>query len=164
MRGVSILASLGLSVLAFGAGGGPAMSQEASEDLLQADEGTFASTDLNSDGKIARREVIHFVDLVFLSIDADGDETVTLEEFKAWDTGYVHAAAAMDKAEAFDQGKEAVYQALDLNEDRTVEHEEMSTAALYYFYTADVDKSRFLDQEEFTQEFEVLKNLRAPLE
>jgi Ca2+-binding EF-hand superfamily protein len=164
MRGVSILASLGLSVLAFGAGGGPAMSQEASEDLLQADEGTFASTDLNSDGKIARREVIHFVDLVFLSIDADGDETVTLEEFKAWDTGYLHAATAMDKTDAFDQAKEEVYQELDLNEDGTVEHDEMSAAALYYFYTADVDKSRFLDQEEFTQEFAVLKNLRAPLE
>ena len=66
--------------------------------------------------------------------------------------------------EAFDQSKEAVYQELDLNKDGTLEHDEMSAAALYFFYGADVDKSRFLDQEEFTQEFAVLKNLRAPLE
>jgi hypothetical protein len=40
----------------------------------------------------------------------------------------------------------------------------MSAAALYFFHTADVDKSRFLDQEEFTQEFAVRKTLRSALE
>jgi Ca2+-binding EF-hand superfamily protein len=141
------------------------MSQEAaSEPLLQADERTFASADLNNDGKITRGEVVHFVDFVFLSVDFGGNGQVTPEEFKAWDIGYVQVAAAMGKTAAFDQSKEAVYRELDLNDDGIIEHEEMSAAALYFFYTADVDKSRFLDQEEFTQEFEVLKNLRAPLE
>lgn len=111
-----------------------------------------------------RREVIHFVDLVFLSIDAGGNEQVTLEEFMTWDTGHVQAAAAMGKTEAFEQSKQDVYQELDLNKDGMVEHEEMPAAALYYFYTADIDQSRFLDQEEFTQEFAVLKTLRSALE
>ena len=48
----------------------------------------------------------------------------------------------------------------DLNGDSMIEHPEMSAAMLYFFYTADVDQSRFLDQEEFA----VLKALRAPLE
>ena len=73
-------------------------------------------------------------------------------------------ATAMGKTKAFDQGKQDVYHELDLNDDGIIEHEEMSAGALYFFYKADVDKSRFLDQEEFTQEFAVLKTLRSTLE
>ena len=151
MRGIGTVAGLGALAIALSAWSDPAMSQDqGAEDLRHADERTFASADLNDDGKITRGEVVHFVDFVFLSVDFGGNGQVTLEEFKAWDIGYVDAAVAMGKTKVFDQGKQDVYHELDLNEDGMVEHEEMSAAALYYFYTADVDKSRFLDQEEFT--------------
>lgn len=67
MRGMGTVAGLGALAIALSAWSDPATSQDAgAEELRQADQGTFASADLNSDGKIARREVIHFVDLVFL--------------------------------------------------------------------------------------------------
>jgi hypothetical protein len=60
------------------------MSQEAaSEPLRQADQRTFASADLDNDGKITRGEVARFVDFVFLSVDFGGNGQLTLEEFKA---------------------------------------------------------------------------------
>lgn len=70
----------------------------------------------------------------------------------------------MGKTDDVNQAKEEVFKELDLNEDGAVEHEEMSAAMLYLYYRADVDQSRFLDQEEFTQEFKVLKTVRVALE
>jgi hypothetical protein len=70
----------------------------------------------------------------------------------------------MDKSEAVERAKEAVFEELDLNEDGTVDHGEMSAASLYFFYRADVDQSRALDQSEFTEEFRILKTIRAALE
>lgn len=141
------------------------MSQgSASDALREADEGTFAAADLNSDGRITRAEHIHFADLVVLSIDGAGDGTVTLEEFLGWDPGYVYAAGKINKVEAVEEAKEDIFKELDLNEDGTVDHGEMSAASLYFFYRADVDQSRALDQKEFTEEFRILKTMRAAFE
>jgi Ca2+-binding EF-hand superfamily protein len=93
-----------------------------------------------------------------------GDGTVTLEEFLGWDPGYVYAAGKINKVEAVEEAKEDIFKELDLNEDGTVDHSEMSAASLYFFYRADVDQSRALDQKEFTEEFRILKTMRAAFE
>ena len=56
--------SLGLSMFL---GIGNALGGE--EDIRATDAGIFKSADLNGDGRISRREMIHFTDLAFISID-----------------------------------------------------------------------------------------------
>jgi EF hand len=90
MPRTSSAALVGLLLTAAWCDATPALSEGAASDALrEADRGTFAAADLNGDGKITRPEHVHFTDLVFLSIDGAGDEAVTLEEFLAWDPGYV---------------------------------------------------------------------------
>ena len=129
------------------------MSQgSASDALREADEGTFAAADLNSDGRITRAEHIHFTDLVFLSIDGAGDGTVTLEEFLGWDPGYVYAAGKINKVEAVEEAKERSTTARCRLPASTFSTGPTST------------QSRALDQKEFTEEFRILKTLRAAFE
>src|SRR3546814_4768513 len=53
---------------------GAAIHPAAAQGIEAIDTGIFKSADINNDGKISRREIIHFADLVFLSTDANGDD------------------------------------------------------------------------------------------
>ena len=46
----------------------------AAADIDAVNDGVFKSADLNRDGEISRREIIHFTDIVFLSVDANNDD------------------------------------------------------------------------------------------
>jgi hypothetical protein len=128
--------------------------------LRQADDGLFAAADLNGDGKISRREHIHFADLVFLSMDADGDGSLTPAEFLAWDPGYIQAAEQAGRTKALADAKEDVFEELDLNDDKSLDHDEMSAASLRMFYQADTDRNRVLSRKEFFEEFYIVKTVR----
>jgi EF hand len=154
-------AAILLGLCAFmGAGHSPA----AAQDIGAIDDGIFKSADLNGDGKISRREILHFTDLVFLSADTDGDDTLTVEEFLKWDPGYLFIAEQAGKAVQLNTAKRDVYEAMDINDDESLEHDEFSAASLYDFYSADKDSDRTLSQEEFIGEYRMVNAVRSAIE
>lgn len=136
----------------------------AEQDIGTVDEGVFKSADLNADGKISRRELLHFTDLVFLSADTDGDDVLTIEEFLKWDPGYLFIAEQRDKTVQLNTAKREIYEAMDINSDGSLEHDEFSAASLYDFYGADKNSDRALDQDEFIGEYRLVKTVRAAIE
>ena len=156
-----IAAAILLGVCALiGVGHSPA----AAQDVGPIDDGIFKSADLNGDGKISRREILHFTDLVFLSADTDGDDTLTVEEFLKWDPGYLFIAEQTGKTVQLNTAKRDVYAAMDINGDGSLDHDEFSAASLYDFYSADKNSDRTLSQEEFIGEYRVVKAVRAAIE
>lgn len=133
----------------------------ASAEMSSVDSGFFKSVDLNNDGKISREEILHYIDQVFLSMDANSDDTLTGEEFLAWDPGYLHLAEQAKKTDQLKAAKQAIYKSRDLNADGTLDHDEFSASGLYDFYKADMDKNRTLNQSEFLEEYSILKAVRA---
>lgn len=124
------------------AGVGLGSNPAASQDLGSIDLGIFRSADLNLDGKITRGEIVRFGDLVFLSMDANGDEALTVEEFQVWDPGYVALAERSGKVAGLNAAKQEVFRLRDLNGDGRLEHDENSVSSLYDFYKADADRNR----------------------
>jgi hypothetical protein len=133
----------------------------AAQDNGSIDLGIVRSADLNRDGKITRGEIVRFADLVFLSMDANGDEALTFEEFRAWDPGYVALAERSGRAAALDAAKREVFGLRDLNGDGRLELDEHSVSSLYDFYKADADRNRSLSQREFLEEYRLVKEVRA---
>lgn len=130
-------------------------------ELEKLDHGTFVSVDLNNDKKISRQEILHYADLVFLSMDSDSNDELTKKEFSAWDAGYLQLAERMGRKSQFDQAKNEVFSSRDLNGDSKLIHDEFSASALYDFYKADANKDRTLSKEEFLNNYYTLKSLRA---
>lgn len=151
--------SLGLSMFI---GIGNALAGE--EDIRATDAGIFKSADLNGDGRISRREIIHFTDLAFISIDTNDDDVLTIEEFLKWDPGYTAIADKRGKLSQFNAAKRAVYEQTDLNGDGRLDHDEASVASLYDFYKADVNHDRTLSQDEFIGEYRILKISRSAIQ
>lgn len=141
-----------------------AMSPAAAQDLAATDDGVFKSADLNGDGKISRRENIHFADLVFLSVDTNNDDVLTIEEFLQWDPGYLSIAEKTGKTAELNSAKQEVFKLLDINGDGSLDHDEFSAAMLYDFYRADVNSDRTLSQDEFIGEFRIVKTVRSAIE
>jgi Ca2+-binding EF-hand superfamily protein len=139
-------------------------SLAGNEDLRATDAGIFKSADLNGDGKISRREIIHFTDIAFISIDANNDDVLTVEEFLQWDPGYVAIAEKRGKTTQLNAAKRNIYKEADLNGDGSLDHDEFSVASLYDFYKADVNHDRTLNQDEFISEYRILKVSRAAIE
>lgn len=151
--------SLGLSMFL---GIGNALAGE--EDIHATDAGIFKSADLNGDGKISRREIIHFTDLAFISIDTNDNDVLTIEEFLQWDPGYTALADKRGKLSQFNAAKREVYKETDLNGDGRLDHDEASVASLYDFYKADVNHDRTLSQDEFIGEYRILKISRSAVQ
>lgn len=131
------------------------------QDMGAIDVSIFKSADLNHDGKISRREILHYGDLVFLSMDVDNNDTLTLEEFIQWDPGYFVLANEIGKTSQFNAAKQGIFKIRDINNSGSIEHDEFSTFVLYDFYKADTDRNSFLSQHEFINEYRMLKSLRA---
>lgn len=131
------------------------------QDLAAADARIFKTVDVNGDGKISRREQLHFSDLAFLSMDHDSDDILTPFEIAAWDLGYLQVARQAGKADAYEQGKREAFQACDLTEDGKLLAEEFSVCLLYDFYKADRDKDGALSKAEFLEDYRVVQALRS---
>lgn len=151
------LAALFSMTLSLGAT--PACAAEA--ELESLDHGIFVSADLNDDKKISRQEILHYADLLFLSMDGDSNDELTRKEFAAWDVGYLQLAERMGRGAQFDQAKNEVFASRDLNGDNKLIHDEFSASAIYDFYKADANKDRMLSKEEFLNNYHTLKVLRA---
>lgn len=140
------------------------VGQARAESLQDVDALTFKSIDLNGDGKISRREFMRFSDLSSLSMDVNNDELISVEELLAWGTGYSHLAQQTGKGAAVDEAKRQLFNSCDLNKDGKLHIDEFSVCALYDFYKADLDKDGALNRTEFTEEFRIIKMLRAALQ
>lgn len=136
----------------------------AEQDVRAIDSGLFKSTDINGDGKVSRKEIIHYADLVFISMDANGDETLTYEEFLQWDPGYGTLADESGKREEFNKAKQAAFKSKDLNKNGRLEYDEFSVSALYDFYRADANQNGSLSQDELIQNYQIIKDVRSAIE
>lgn len=143
---------------------GAAQGASADTGFEEADQGIFSSADINQDGKISRREILHYTDLVFLSMKSGNGDELRWKEFSGWDAGYLHLAEKMGRTSEFAAAKKEVFSMRDLNGDGVLTYEEFSTSALYDFYKADQNKDGMLSKAEFLGDYAILKTLRAALQ
>lgn len=144
-------------------GGAPAASANTAE-MEEIDKGIFQSVDLNKDSKISRREILHYTDLVFLSMKSGKDDELRWKEFSGWDPGYLYLAEKTGRTAQFNTAKKTIFASRDLNGDGILTYDEFSTSSLYDFYKADKNKDGMLDKDEFLDHYAILQATRATLQ
>lgn len=80
-------------------------------------DGLFQSSDLNGNGFLSPSEAAAFMNLSLVSQDADEDGRLSLEEFQAWDAGFLAVATANGVVENYTAQKAALFNAWDSDRD-----------------------------------------------
>jgi hypothetical protein len=109
----------------------------------------FAAIDVNQDGSVSAEETAEQADAVFASMDADGDDQVTLEEFLAVDMGMGPGMNRPGMAQRRQARREARYRSFDANGDGTATHEEFLAIHQKQFASADRNGDGRTDPFEF---------------
>jgi hypothetical protein len=107
----------------------------------------FAAIDVNQDGSVSAEETAEQADAVFASMDADGDDQVTLEEFLAVDMGMGPSVNRPGMAQRRQARREARYKSFDADGDGT--HEEFLAVHQKQFASADRNGDGRTDPFEF---------------
>lgn len=119
----------------------------------------FASHDYNNDGRISPREATTFGWLAAVSMDADSDARISLEEFLIWDPGFRSLAEERGELEAYDNAQREVFEAFDRDRDGLLSEAEISVNIASSFVAADADRDGWLTPEEFVEGFPILAEI-----
>ncbi len=124
---------------------------------------TFSAIDRNSNGYIHQGDLEAFRDDVFVSMDADENNSLTYAEFSAWDPGFSAMAEKEGKADAFVTATKIVFAFWDRNGDGKITTSEMRHAMNADFRRADLNDDAVLSQDEFLNGFTVIVAMKAAL-
>lgn len=116
----------------------------------------FQSVDANEDGTVSRREVDHFRELVMLSMDANGDEKVTLREYMEWDMGWIELARDRNKLAQYRKARADVFEFWDRNGDGNLSPSEQTLSQARDFYTASEGSNEPMDLETFSGRLRIM--------
>ncbi|MCP4303522.1 MAG: signal transduction protein [bacterium] len=142
--------------------GAPAIGEEKPEGRRLA-ELTFEMVDEQGKGSVNLGDVEAYRDLVFVSMDADDDGKITLDEFLAWDIGFEQIAEGTDKVVAHDTALKVVFAFWDRNGDGSISKSEHQRAIAADFQRADLNDDAVLTEDEFLGGFAILVAIRAAL-
>jgi hypothetical protein len=84
----------------------PAHAQNASEN---PDVIGFRSFDLNGDGFVRPNEAVAYLTLIFRSMDANSDDSVSLDEFKKFSLGFLALAEKNGKVSQYEKARGVIY-------------------------------------------------------
>lgn len=156
MKTATILAlAAGLMTLA---GGAAADSASEGHDLALS---AFSSVDRHGNGYVNLGDMEAYRELVFVSMDGNDDQRITLDEFLAWDFGFVPLAEDRDRRLAFETAMKVVFVFWDRNGDGAVTVTEHRHAIMADFRRADLNDDALLDEAEFTNGFSVIAAARV---
>jgi EF hand len=100
--------------------------------------GRFALIDANEDGVVSGEEAASHADMTFTAMDADDDDTLTLEEFMSVRMGQPFGFD-QDRQAAMQARKEARFTPMDGDKDGAVTKAEFMAASKAHFDAADQD-------------------------
>ncbi|WP_162651270.1 signal transduction protein [Lentilitoribacter sp. Alg239-R112] len=122
---------------------------------------TFKSIDENERGYIDMGEYNAFGDNIFISMDADDNGKVDVDEFLFWDFGWQPLAEERGSKAALETAMRIVHAFWDRNGDGQLTRSEQRSSSLYDFQRADLNSDAVLTQAEFLSGFTVMKAIRA---
>lgn len=122
---------------------------EATDSADQIMSALFNSADLNQSGFLTRAEAVAFVNLSLISQDADEDGRLSLEEFKAWDAGFLAVATARGAEDHYQAAKEELFKAWDSNGDGYLVFAEYDTGIARDFAATPKQDENHISQQEF---------------
>ena len=125
---------------------------------------TFESTDVNERGFVDIGDMVEMRTLIFVSMDWNEDDKLSVEEFLGWDYGFINIAESRGKEEARETALRVVHSFWDLNADGVVTQAEHRKATLIDFRRADLNDDAILTKDEFVSAYSVLVALRAALD
>lgn len=105
----------------------------------------FAAVDTNQDGVVSAGEAAERAADIFAALDIDEDQTVTVEEYVAFDTGVPLLSDRPNAEERRRARRETRFQQLDQNGDRSLGREEYITEQKERFAGSDTDGDGKID-------------------
>ncbi|MGI9514086.1 MAG: hypothetical protein ACR2OL_14375 [Anderseniella sp.] len=139
-----------------------ANAQKKSEGRELAELG-FAAVDAQSKGFAHIGDLEAYRKLVFVSMDANDDKKVDLNEFLGWDYGFHLIAEEQGKKNAYLTSKKVIFHFWDRNGDGFLAPAEHRKAIIADFQRADLNNDAILSKEEFIRNFSIMAAMRAAL-
>ncbi|WP_315927717.1 EF-hand domain-containing protein [Mesorhizobium sp. SP-1A] len=124
---------------------------------------TFETFDTTGRGFIDLPQMLEIQQMVFASMDADGDGKISRNEMLQWDYGFSNLASENNRQTAYQTALKVLHSLWDLNDDGQVDETEFRKASIADFERADIDNDKLLSKKEFIRGFSVLVALRAAL-
>lgn len=147
----------------------PACAQEIILDKDVVPEGrklaklVFTSIDKNGDGFLDIREIETQRENIFISQDADENNSISVEEFMGWDFGYIEVAKEKGKLSSYNTALKLVHHFRDRDSNGQVTNTEHRLATMADFERADDNRDAVLSEAEFASGFSVISAIRLAL-
>jgi len=136
-----------LGLVALGTGEGAAQGGQGRGAGMQE---RIEMLDTDGDGLIQEGELVSWRETVFLTMDADGDDALTREEYMAVQLGRgADPEARGPRFEAMQAAKAAEFDAMDEDGDDSVPRDDFIAYAVRQFRAADADDDGALAASEF---------------
>ena len=123
----------------------------------------FMGADANSDGILTAPEMQTMGRDIFVSMDGDEDESLSVEEFSSWGFGMRNIAEETGRVQAYDTALKIVFGLWDRNKDNAVSALEHRQAVSFDMMRADLNQDGQLTESEFLGSFILNVALRAAL-
>lgn len=123
----------------------------------------FQSIDEKGRGFVDMADFHNFGESVFVSMDADDNGSLDLDEFLLWDIGMKPIAEERGALSELTTAMRVVHAFWDRNGDGKITHAEHRSSALNDFRRADIDDNAILSQDEFVSGYTVMKAARAAI-
>lgn len=124
----------------------------------------FAAIDDNENGTVTETEFSSFGDNVFVSMDYDNSNALSLSEFYNWGFGMHNAAEDANRKYAFKTAMRVVYSLWDLNADNQVTMDEYKQSLGFEFLRADLDQDKMLSKDEYLAGFSIVVAAQAAID
>jgi|GEM_PF-406363 len=132
-------------------------------ELETVNRTAFETVDANGDGRVSRREIDHYRELVMLSQDANDDGVVTFEEYSAWDMGWRQLGEARGKLDRLKAARTEVFDFWDKDDDGRLSAAEQLMSQTVDFYAADTDRDHAIDFTAFTTRLRIIAAMNEAL-
>ncbi|MFN3211950.1 MAG: ester cyclase [Henriciella sp.] len=123
----------------------------------------FGSAEANPNELVDIAEFANFGNLIFGSMDYDGDTAITFEEFTTFDFGYKFLASEAGQSAAYLAAQRVVFSFWDRNANDEISATEWRSAMNADFQRADRDSNALLSRDEFSKFYVVNQAYTAAL-
>lgn len=123
----------------------------------------FIGADANSDGVLSATEMQTMARDVFVSMDGDENESLSVQEFSSWGFGMRNLAEETGRVQAYDTALKIVYGLWDRDKNNAVSALEHRQAVGFDMLRADLNQDGQLTESEFLGSFIMNVALRAAL-
>ncbi|WP_424974953.1 signal transduction protein [Dinoroseobacter sp. S124A] len=123
----------------------------------------FGSIEARPNGLADMGEFTAFGNDIFVSMDADGSNTITFDEFTDWDFGFTFIAEDETQQRAYETAQMILFAFWDRDGDGDIDSSEYHKSMIADFRSADINGDAFLSEEEFLTGYIVNRAYRAAL-